>query len=107
MLVALISSPPFLQGTVLPRLGAAIEKDKTIIFDKDRGVLKGCNGGPVISDDKMCGLPPGGDGWEKNKRKRSVGLSRIIDGDRELKQSIQQRPKNEPRLRSSNGIGFR
>ncbi|XP_042428658.1 uncharacterized protein LOC122015704 isoform X3 [Zingiber officinale] len=95
------------EGTVLPRQAAGVEKDKTVMFDKDRGVLKGCNVGLVISDDKMCRLPPGGDGWEKNKRKRSVGLSRISDGDRELKQSIQQRPKNEPRLRSSNGIVFR
>ncbi|KAG6483446.1 hypothetical protein ZIOFF_060093 [Zingiber officinale] len=101
------SSMAEVRGTVLPRQAAGVEKDKTVMFDKDRGVLKGCNVGLVISDDKMCRLPPGGDGWEKNKRKRSVGLSRISDGDRELKQSIQQRPKNEPRLRSSNGIVFR
>ncbi|WOK97325.1 hypothetical protein Cni_G06033 [Canna indica] len=95
------------RGTAPPRQGAVLDKDKSVLFDKDRSLSRGCNGGPIPSDDKMCGLPPGGDGWEKNKRKRSVGLSRVIDGDREIKQSIQQKSKNESRLRSSDGIGFR
>ncbi|RZR89484.1 hypothetical protein BHM03_00017215 [Ensete ventricosum] len=84
-----------------------IEKDKNVLSDKDKVMLRGCNGGPISSEEKMCGLPPGGDGWEKNKRKRSVGLNRVIDGDRDIKQPFQQRPNSESRLRPSDGIGFR
>lgn len=78
-----------------------------MLSDKDKVMLRGCNGGPIPSEEKMCGLPPGGDGWEKNKRKRSVGLNRVIDGDRDIKQPFQQRPNSESRLRSSDGTGFR
>ncbi|XP_064995027.1 uncharacterized protein LOC103976520 isoform X7 [Musa acuminata AAA Group] len=95
------------RGTVLLRQGAVIEKDKNVLSDKDKVMLRGCNGGPIPSEEKMCGLPPGGDGWEKNKRKRSVGLNRVIDGDRDIKQPFQQRPNSESRLRPSDGTGFR
>ncbi|XP_064953129.1 uncharacterized protein LOC135606188 isoform X3 [Musa acuminata AAA Group] len=95
------------RGTVLLRQGAVIEKDKNVLSDKDKVMLRGCNGGPIPSEEKMCGLPPGGDGWEKNKRKRSVGLNRVIDGDRDIKQPFQQRPNSESRLRPSDGNGFR
>ncbi|WOL02283.1 hypothetical protein Cni_G11002 [Canna indica] len=96
------------RSTVPPRQGTAMDKDKNVTFDKDKSMLRGCSGGSVPPEDKMCGLPAGGDGWEKKlKRKRSVGLNRVVESDREIKQSIQQRSNNEPRVRSSDGIGFR
>ncbi|XP_064968569.1 uncharacterized protein LOC135614775 isoform X1 [Musa acuminata AAA Group] len=96
------------RGTFPLRQGAVMDKDRNVLFDKDKGMLRSCNGGSIPSEDKMCGLPPGADGWEKKlKRKRSVGLNRGTEGDREIKQSIQQRSNNESRLRSSDGIGFR
>lgn len=85
-----------------------MDKDKNVHFEKDKSILRNCNGGSIPSEDKMHGFAPGGDGWEKKlKRKRSVGLNRGTEGDREIKQSIQQRSNNESRLRSSDGIGFR
>ncbi|XP_008784017.1 uncharacterized protein LOC103703090 isoform X3 [Phoenix dactylifera] len=78
--------------------------------DKDKNILRGCNGGPMPSEDKIRGLPPGGDGLEKKlKRKRSVGtmVNRVTEGDRDIKQAIQQRPNNEPRPRSCDNLGFR
>ncbi|XP_010912280.1 uncharacterized protein [Elaeis guineensis] len=71
--------------------------------DKDKNILRACNGGPMPSEDKIRGLPPG------MKRKRSVGtmVNRVIEGDRDIKQAIQQRPTNEPRPRSCDNLGFR
>lgn len=62
------------------------------------------------SEDKIRGLPPGGEGWEKKmKRRRSVGtmVNRVTESDRDIKQAIQQRPNNEPRPRSCDNLGFR
>ncbi|XP_042439309.1 uncharacterized protein LOC122024705 isoform X1 [Zingiber officinale] len=94
------------RGAIPPRQGV-VEKDRNVLFEKDKTMHRGCNGGTVPSEDKMCGLPPMGDGWDKKmKRKRSVGLNRVMESDREIK-SIQQRPSNESRMRSSDGIAFR
>ncbi|KAG6480452.1 hypothetical protein ZIOFF_063952 [Zingiber officinale] len=94
------------RGAIPPRQGV-VEKDRNVLFEKDKTMLRGCNGGSVPSEDKMCGLPPMGDGWDKKmKRKRSVGLNRVMESDREIK-SIQQRPSNESRMRSSDAISFR
>ncbi|XP_018675461.2 uncharacterized protein LOC103968352 isoform X2 [Musa acuminata AAA Group] len=96
------------RGSVPLRQGAVMDKDKNVHFEKDKSILRNCNGGSIPSEDKMHGFAPGGDGWEKKlKRKRSVGLIRVIESDRETKQSSQQRANNEPRLRSSDGIGIR
>ncbi|XP_008787937.1 uncharacterized protein LOC103705824 isoform X2 [Phoenix dactylifera] len=78
--------------------------------DKDKNMLRACNGGPMPSEDKIRGLPPGSEGWVKrSKRKRSVGtmVNRVAEGDRDSKQAIQQRPNNEPRPRSCDNLGFR
>ncbi|KAJ8479055.1 hypothetical protein OPV22_022782 [Ensete ventricosum] len=96
------------RGSVPLRQGAVMDKDKNVHFEKDKSILRNCNGGSIPSEDKMHGFAPGGDGWEKKlKRKRSVGLIRVIESDRDTKQSSQQRTNNEPRLRSSDGIGVR
>lgn len=87
-----------------------MDKDKNMFFEKDKSMLRICNGGPMSSEGRIRGLPTGGDGWEKKlKRKRSVGtmVTRIPDGDRELKQAIQSRPNADSRSRSSDGNGFR
>lgn len=73
-------------------------------------MLRACNGLPMPSDDKLRGLPAGGEGWDKKmKRKRSVGtmVNRTADSDRELKQLMQHRPSTEPRQRSADALGFR
>ncbi|THU53437.1 hypothetical protein C4D60_Mb10t14390 [Musa balbisiana] len=96
------------RGSVPLRQGAVMDKDKNVHFEKDKSILRNCNGGSIPSEDKMHGFAPGGDGWEKKlKRKRSVGLIRVIESDRDTKQSSQQRANNDPRLRSSDGIGIR
>lgn len=98
------------RNTIPSRQGANLDKDKNLFFEKDKSMLRTCNGGSISSEEKMRGLPTGGDGWEKKlKRRRSVGtmVTRIPDGDRELKQTIQSRPITEPRLRPSDGNGFR
>ncbi|KAK1300319.1 hypothetical protein QJS10_CPB13g01594 [Acorus calamus] len=76
------------------------------VMDKDKNMLRP----PVLVEDKIRGLPAGGDGWDKKmKRKRSVGavVSRSTDGERELKQAVQQRLTNETRSRPCDGPGFR
>ncbi|KAK8938704.1 hypothetical protein KSP39_PZI011460 [Platanthera zijinensis] len=98
------------RSTIPARQGAALDKDKNLFFEKDKSILRACNGGSISSEDKIRGLPTGGDGWEKKlKRKRSVGtmVTRNPDGDRELKQTVQSRPTTEPRPRPSDGNGFR
>ncbi|ONK77573.1 uncharacterized protein A4U43_C02F8010 [Asparagus officinalis] len=112
---ARVSLPYSLQqegrNTIAVRQGTLIDKDKIIHVDKDKSMLRACNGFPVSADDKMHGLAAGGEGWDKrNKRKRSVGTMvyrTSLDGDREIKKAIQQKPSNEPRPRSGDGLGFR
>lgn len=87
-----------------------MDKDKNMFFEKEKSMLRMSNGGPMSGEDRSCGLPTGGDGWEKKlKRKRSVGtmVTRIPDGDRDHKQTIQSRPNTESRSRSHDGNGFR
>ncbi|XP_020581273.1 uncharacterized protein LOC110025251 isoform X2 [Phalaenopsis equestris] len=98
------------RSTIPARQGAAMDKDKNMFFEKDKSMLRACHGGPMSSEDRIRGLPTGGDGWEKKlKRKRSVGTmgTRIPDGDRELKQTIQLRSNTESRSRPPDGNGFR
>lgn len=88
-----------------------LDKDKSTLIAKDKNMLRTCNGVPMPTDDKLRGLPAGGEGWDrKMKRKRSVGtmVNRSLpDGDRELKQATQQRPSNDPRPRSGDALSFR
>ncbi|PKA62368.1 hypothetical protein AXF42_Ash009253 [Apostasia shenzhenica] len=107
-----VFTSPMLDGrnTIQSRQAAMLEKDKSMLFDKDKTTLRACNGSTMLTEDKMHGLPTGGDGWEKKlKRKRSFGTvaSRVLDGDRELKQSIQQKTNIDPRSRPPDGLGFR
>ncbi|XP_073003559.1 uncharacterized protein [Typha latifolia] len=98
------------RGNAPTRQGLAVDKEKSLHFDKDKTMLRACNGATVMSEDKIRGLPPGGEGWEKKlKRKRSVGtaISRLSDGDREIKLAMQQRPNNESRPRSNDNHGLR
>ncbi|XP_039132939.1 uncharacterized protein LOC120269999 isoform X2 [Dioscorea cayenensis subsp. rotundata] len=98
------------RGNVSLRQGTLLDKEKNMVLDKDKNILRTCNGGSVTSDDKISGFSAGGDPWDKKmKRKRSVGMmvSRTIDADRELKPIIQQRPGSEPHPRPSEGTSFR
>ncbi|XP_077241272.1 uncharacterized protein LOC143881849 isoform X2 [Tasmannia lanceolata] len=81
-----------------------------LLIDKDKDMPRASNGVSLQVEDKIRGLPTGGDGWEKKMtRKRSVGavVTRTMDGDREIKRGMQQRLNNESRSRSSEGHGFR
>ncbi|XP_068661805.1 uncharacterized protein [Aristolochia californica] len=81
-----------------------------VLIDKERDNARAGNGGPVQVEDKIRGLPAGGDGWDKKmKRKRSVGLvvTRAMDGDRDPKRGLTQRLSNEARPRSTEGHAFR
>uniref|UniRef100_A0A1D1Z2K0 Chlorophyllase-1, chloroplastic n=1 Tax=Anthurium amnicola TaxID=1678845 RepID=A0A1D1Z2K0_9ARAE len=98
------------RATVPLRQGPAIEKDKNIFMDKEKNMLRACNGGLMPVEDKIRTLTAGSEGWEKKmKRKRSVSVgavTRTIDGDREFKVAA-QRLNNESRPRPSNGLSFR
>ncbi|XP_043712575.1 uncharacterized protein LOC122661267 isoform X2 [Telopea speciosissima] len=79
-------------------------------IEKERDVLKAGNGGSVLVEEKIRGLPAGGEGWDKKmKRKRSVGavVTRGMDGDREVKRAMHQKLNNDPRSRSCDAHGFR
>lgn len=97
------------RGTVPLRQGPSVDKEKSTLVDKDKNMLRACNGGLMPVEDKIRVLS-GGEGWDrKMKRKRSVGplVTRPIDGDRDFKSSSQQRVNIESRARSSDGLSFR
>ncbi|CAA7405370.1 unnamed protein product [Spirodela intermedia] len=97
------------RGTVPLRQGPPVDKEKNTLVDKDKNMLRACNGSLMPAEDKIRVLP-GGEGWDKKmKRKRSVGplVARPIDGDRDFKSSSQQRLNIESRARPSDGLSFR
>ncbi|CAA6668505.1 unnamed protein product [Spirodela intermedia] len=97
------------RGTVPLRQGPPVDKEKNTLVDKDKNMLRACNGSLMPVEDKIRVLP-GGEGWDKKmKRKRSVGplVARPIDGDRDFKSSSQQRLNIESRARPSDGLSFR
>ena len=87
------------------------------VVDREREMLRIANGGAVQAEDRT--LPIGVDGWEKSKMKKkrsgikpdvspSTLSNKPIDGYREPKQGIQQRPVADARSRLSNeSHGFR
>ncbi|XP_042511995.1 uncharacterized protein LOC122087076 isoform X2 [Macadamia integrifolia] len=80
------------------------------LIEKERDVLRAGNGGSVLVEEKIRGLPAGAEGWEKKmKRKRSVGtvVTRGMDGDREVKRAMHQKLNSDPRSRSCDAHGFR
>ncbi|XP_010244738.1 PREDICTED: uncharacterized protein LOC104588490 isoform X2 [Nelumbo nucifera] len=79
-------------------------------MDKDRDMLRAGSGGSIQVEEKIRGLPAGGEGWDKKmKRKRSVGtvVTRAMDGDREIKRAMRQKLNNDPRSRACDTHGFR
>ncbi|KAG7984023.1 hypothetical protein I3843_04G136200 [Carya illinoinensis] len=86
-------------------------------IDRDREMQRLANSGAVQAEDRT--LPIGGDGWEKSKMKKkrsgikpdvspSTVSTKPIDGYRDAKQGIQQRPVADARSRLSNeSHGFR
>ncbi|PIA28278.1 hypothetical protein AQUCO_07200140v1 [Aquilegia coerulea] len=80
-----------------------------LAMEKDRDMLRACNGGSLLVEEKIRGLPTSGEGWDKKmKRKRSVGtvVTRAIDGERELKRAMHQKLSNDPRPRPYDANGF-
>ena len=86
-------------------------------IDRDREMLRLANSGAVQAEDRSLNI--GVDGWEKTKmKKKRSGIkpdvspgttsAKPIDGYREPKQGIQQRPVADARSRLSNeSHGFR
>nr|CAD1822941.1 unnamed protein product [Ananas comosus var. bracteatus] len=99
------------RGPVSIRQSTVVDKEKVLLFDKDnKTMLRTCNGGPVVSEDKLRVLSPGGEVLDKKmRRKRSVGtmVNRSSDADREVKQAVQHRSNNDIRPRSSDNLSFR
>ncbi|KAI3942142.1 hypothetical protein MKW98_003741 [Papaver atlanticum] len=83
---------------------------QSMILDKDRDMLISTSGGgSVLDEQKIRGMPAGGDGWDKRmKRKRSIGAvgNRVVDGDYEPKRAMHQKPTGDPRSRSLDPLGF-
>ncbi|GLJ55556.1 hypothetical protein SUGI_1193220 [Cryptomeria japonica] len=85
--------------------------------DRERDILRSGNAASQL-EDKDRTLPAGSESWEKTKMKgRRSGMksdvsvnavaNRMLDGDRDYKRGIQQRPSTESRSRPSEGHGFR
>ncbi|KAG2718054.1 hypothetical protein I3843_03G200500 [Carya illinoinensis] len=105
-----------------PRTSLVEVRSNTLVrpsgtVDRDREMLRLPNGAAVQAEDRT--LPLGGDGWEKSKmKKKRSGIkpdvplntmsTKPIDGYREAKQGMQQRPVADTRSRLSNDShGFR
>lgn len=85
--------------------------------DRDREVLRLASSGAVQGEDRNLSI--GVDGWEKSKMKKkrsgikpdaspSMVSGKPIDGFRETKQGMQQRPVSDARSRlNSDSHGFR
>lgn len=87
-----------------------VDTEKNPPLEKDKSSVRNANATSGFSEDKLRGLAPGGEGWEKKmKRKRSVGtmLNRGSDVDRDVKPSVQHRSNSEVRGRSIDAIPFR
>uniref|UniRef100_A0A0D9VAR1 Uncharacterized protein n=1 Tax=Leersia perrieri TaxID=77586 RepID=A0A0D9VAR1_9ORYZ len=98
------------RGSVPTRQAPLVEAEKNSSLEKEKSSLRSSNAASGFSEDKLRGLAPGGEGWEKKlKRKRSVGtmLNRGNDVDRDVKPLVQHRPNNEARMRSSDGLPIR
>ncbi|XP_006645340.1 uncharacterized protein LOC102711847 isoform X1 [Oryza brachyantha] len=98
------------RGNVPTRQGPLADSEKSSSLEKEKSSLRNVNAPSGFSEDKLRGLAPGGEGWEKKlKRKRSVGtmLNRGNDVDRDVKPVVQHRPNNEARVRSSDGLPIR
>jgi hypothetical protein len=98
------------RGNVPTRQGPLADSEKSSSLEKEKNSLRNVNAASGFSEDKLRGLAPGGEGWEKKlKRKRSVGtmLNRGNDVDRDVKPLVQHRPNNEARMRSSDGLPIR
>ncbi|KAH9317385.1 hypothetical protein KI387_019154, partial [Taxus chinensis] len=89
----------------------------SIMTDRERDMLRSGNAASQL-EDKDRTLPAGSEGWEKTKLKgRRSGMkpdvslnavaNRTLEGDRDYKRGIQQRPTTESRSRPSEGHGFR
>ena len=87
------------------------------IVDRDREMMRLANSGTVQGEDRTLSI--GVDGWEKSKmKKKRSGIkldvspspvsTKPIDGYRETKQGMQQRPIADARSRLNNDShGFR
>ncbi|KAL5222885.1 hypothetical protein ABZP36_027598 [Zizania latifolia] len=98
------------RGNVPTRQGPLVDTEKNSSLEKEKSSVRNVNAASGFSEDKLRGLSPGGEGWEKKlKRKRSVGtvLNRGNDVDRDVKPSVQHRPNNEVRMRSGDGLPIR
>lgn len=87
-----------------------MDTEKNSPLEKEKSSVRNVNVTSGFSEDKLRGLSPRGEGWEKRlKRKRSVGtmLNRGNDVDRDVKPLVQHRSNNEVRARSSDGLPFR
>lgn len=90
------------RGSVPTRQGPLANSAKTSPLEKEKTCARTSVTVSELSEDKSQGSP-------KVKRKRSLGtmLSRSNDADRDVKPVGQNRPANEARPRSSDGLAFR
>jgi hypothetical protein len=94
---------------VSTRQGPLVDTEKNLPLEKEKSSVRNVNATAGFSEEKIRGLAPGGEGWEKKmKRKRSVGtmINRGSDVDRDVKPSVQHR-SSEVRGRSSDALPFR
>ncbi|XP_044970797.1 uncharacterized protein LOC123431011 [Hordeum vulgare subsp. vulgare] len=90
------------RGSVPTRQGPLANSAKTSPLEKEKTCARTSVPVSELSEDKSQGSP-------KVKRKRSLGtmLSRSSDADRDVKPVGQNRPSNEARPRSSDGLALR
>jgi hypothetical protein len=70
---------------------------------------KATNGSSAVPEEKIRGLATTIDGWEKPKmkKKRSAGVLRTVDVERESKQGMQHKFGNDGRARLTSSPSFR
>jgi hypothetical protein len=81
-----------------------------MVTDKGGDMLQDVGAAAVRFEENIRRLPAAGERWDtKNKKKRSVGLlsNRVINGDREQKQTIPSKMSADSKLRSCDAQGFR
>jgi len=81
-----------------------------LVTDKGGDMLQDVGAAAVRFEEKIRRLPAAGERWDtKNKKKRSVGLmsNRVINGDREQKQTMPSKMSADSKLRSCDAQGFR
>lgn len=89
---------------------AAATSRQQMVTGKDGDMWPAIGGATIKIEEKIHRLPVGGEGWDrKMKRKRSVASvgSRVMNGEQDIKQAIQQKMSAGSKLQSCDAQALR